>query len=398
MKTAAIIAEYNPFHNGHRHMLEYIRRNSDAEYIFVIMSGDYTQRGEPAVFSKEARAKAALLAGADAVFMLPVPYSTAGVELFSLGAVSLASRLGADYLCFGSESGDMDELISAAVKLRISGSADSPEIKKYMYEGHTFAKARSLAFPEFSELLNKPNNILGIEYIIAGLNMESSMKYITLKREGAGYDEENITSGEYQSALALRNLLKSGDIDSFKKYVPMETRMLMEKEANVPIFLNDLSDSLYTKLLFLPDSDEYFEVSGSLYNRIKNHSGEYRDIETFADTLKAKNLTHAGIRRGLLHILLNLKNNAEYYKNLNELTHVRLLGFNEDSSELLTHIGKVGTVKPVTRVPAVQKDFNSFTKTVFEEDLNASTLYEYIRCKKLDIKPMHEYSKPLIKT
>ncbi|MCR5309875.1 MAG: nucleotidyltransferase family protein [Lachnospiraceae bacterium] len=398
MKTAAIIAEYNPFHNGHRHMLEYIRRNSDAEYIFVIMSGDYTQRGEPAVFSKEARAKAALLAGADAVFMLPVPYSTAGVELFSLGAVSLASRLGADYLCFGSESGDMDELISAAVKLRISGSADSPKIKKYMYEGHTFAKARSLAFPEFSELLNKPNNILGIEYIIAGLNMESSMKYITLKREGAGYDEENITSGEYQSALALRNLLKSGDIDSFKKYVPMETRMLMEKEANVPIFLNDLSDSLYTKLLFLPDSDEYFEVSESLYNRIKNHSGEYRDIETFADTLKAKNLTHAGIRRGLLHILLNLKNNAEYYKNVSKLTHVRLLGFNEDSSELLTHIGKVGTVKPITRVPAVQKDFNSFTKTVFEEDLNASTLYEYIRCKKLDIKPVHEYSKPLIKT
>ena len=397
MKTAAIIAEYNPFHNGHRHMLEYIRRNTDAEYIFIIMSGDFTQRGEPAVFSKEARAKAALLAGADAVFMLPVAYSTAGVELFSLGAVSLASRLGADYLCFGSESGNMDELLSAAVRFRIGGSADSPEIKKLMYEGHTFAKARSLAFPEFSDLIKSPNNILGIEYIIAGLNMESSMKYITLKREGAGYDEEKITEGNYQSALALRNLLKTEDRDLFKKYVPMETRMLLDKEANVPVFLNDLSDSLYTKLLFMPDSAEFFEVSDSLYNRIKNHCGEFKDIESFADLIKAKNLTHAGIKRALLHILLNLQNNAEHYKKAEELTHVRLLGFNEDSVDLLTHIGKCGSVKPVTKIPSVQKEFNSFTKDIFEEDLNASTLYEYIRSRKLNVNPVPEYSKPVIK-
>ena len=397
MKTATIIAEYNPFHNGHRHQIEYIRRKTDADCIAVIMSGDFTQRGEPAVFSKEARAKAALLAGADAVFMLPVPYSTAGVELFSLGAVAIAEGIKTDYLCFGSESGNIDELLSAAVKLRINGKADSPEIKKYMWEGNTFAKARSLAFPEFGEVLSKPNNILGIEYIIAGLNMGSSMKYITLKREGAGYDEEKITDSSYQSALALRKLIQSGKTENINRYVPKETQMLMDNKDNVPVFLNDFSDSLYTKLLFLPDEAEYFEVSENLYNRIKKNIGEYKDIEDFADTLKAKNLTHAGVKRALLHILLNIKNNAEHYKRINELTHVRLLGFNEDSAELLTHISRNGTIKPVTKIPGAQKEFNEFTAGIFEEDLNASTLYEYIRCKKLGTKPVHDYSKPLIK-
>lgn len=396
MKIAAIIAEYNPFHKGHKYQLDEIRKETGAEYIIAIMSGDFTQRGEPAIFPKEMRAKAALKAGVDAVFLLPVTYSTAGAELFAKGAVSIALGLGADTLCFGSESGNIDELLSAAMTLRQSGTIESEKIKNLMWEGNTFARARAIAFPEYEKLLSTPNNVLGIEYIIAGMSMSAPLKYYTHKRVGSEHNGNDIVEdSEYQNASTIRRLISEHDKAKLEEYLPSEMLEVIDESESSYVLPDDFSDILYTKLLFLPERTEYFEVSENLLNRIKGKIGEYSGFEAYAELINTKNTTHAGVKRALLHILLGLQAASDYRKKTDKITHVRMLGFKKDAAALLTEISKTGRIKSVTKVPSAANEFNTFTKTLFEEDLNAATIYEYVKSRKNGEKPVHDYSKPI---
>ncbi len=400
MKTAAIICEYNPFHFGHEAQIAYIRENTDADRVIAIMSGDFTQRGEPALFSKEARTRMALSCGADAVFLLPVAYSTGGAEIFARAGVAIAMGLNVDYLCFGSESGDMTELLSAAASLRRNGTADSPIIKQLMWEGHTFAKARAMAFPEFERLLSTPNNVLAIEYIIASLDLDAGFKLITHPRQGAAYNETAIIPGErFQSASSLRRLVYSGPKETIVDHVPKEAGIIINDELILKhsVRPDDFSDILYTKLLFMKDNTEYLEVSEDLLNRIRNNLSEYMGFTAFADLIKSKDVTKAGVRRALIHILLDLNRPLSYYKDVTKITHVRLLGFRDDSSDLLTHIKETGTLKLVSKVPDVLSELDGFNRTLFEENATAAALYEYVKCSHADRVPTPEYSKPIIK-
>lgn len=401
MKIAAIICEYNPFHKGHEQQLKYIRENTDADRVIAVMSGDFVQRGEPAVLSKEARTRMALASGVDAVFLLPVAYSTAGAELFARGGVALASGLGADYLVFGSECGDISLLQEAAIRLAKDGTADSERIRELMSEGHTFAKARALAFPEYSDLLSCPNNVLGIEYIIAGLSLNTGLIFLTHKRIGASYNDPGIIPGsDIQSAAALRKALRPREADSLTGFVPEASVSYLTEEikAGNVLFPDDFSDILFARLSSMDEGSQYPDVSPALFNRIKNLLGDYRSFEGFADILKTKNLTRAGIMRGLCHIMLDIVTSPDLpYKDVSKITHARLLGFRDEGSDVLNRIKRSGTLETVSKVPDVLNELDTYNAALFEQDLRAATVREYIRSRLSGSTPVREYSKPVIR-
>ena len=217
MKVVGIVAEYNPFHYGHLYHLQSSRSLTEADCVVVVMSGNYTQRGEPAVVSKWARAEMALLSGADLVIELPVAYAMGSAEYFAYGAVRLLDSLGVvDAMCFGSESGDIEDLQAIASIL-----ADEPEeykdlLKNHLSDGHSFPSARQKALSgylrgrhgkaDLTRLLKSSNNILGIEYLKALLRLDSKIKPVTISRIGSDYNSTEL-SGKFSSATSIRNIL-----------------------------------------------------------------------------------------------------------------------------------------------------------------------------------------------
>ena len=247
MKTAGIIAEYNPFHKGHEYQIRYTKEKLKADYVIVAMSGDYVQRGTPALISKHVRAEMALRCGADLVLEMPVSISTASAEAFAMGGVSLLDSLGVvDMLCFGSESGEISALRELAEILVEEPKEYKKLLKSFLSEGLTFPAARSQALTEYfknprnfngddfdgvltpllnevTQILNTPNNILGIEYCKALLRLNSQIRPVTIRREGMGYHETTVPEGDsassspdlqsstdfFASATAIRSLIQN---------------------------------------------------------------------------------------------------------------------------------------------------------------------------------------------
>ena len=233
MKTAGIIAEYNPFHKGHEYQIRYTKEKLKADYVIVAMSGDYVQRGTPALISKHTRAEMALRCGADLVLEMPVSISTASAEAFAMGGVSLLDGLGVvDMLCFGSESGEISALKELAEILVEEPEEYKKLLKSFLSEGLTFPAARSQALTEYfknprnfsgddfdgvltpllnevTQILNTPNNILGIEYCKALLRLNSRICPVTIRREGMGYHETTVPEGD--SASSSPDLQSSTD-------------------------------------------------------------------------------------------------------------------------------------------------------------------------------------------
>ncbi|MBQ7796845.1 MAG: nucleotidyltransferase family protein, partial [Lachnospiraceae bacterium] len=207
MKTTGIIAEYNPFHNGHKYHLEKARELTGCDYVVVIMSGDYTQRGTPAIYSKYVRAKAALLSGADLVLEMPVFGSVASAPDFSrCGVRSLDAAGVCDYLFFGSESGDVDILYTQASSLSEESEEISEKIKAGLKSGLPFPAARANAYGKQQAVTSLPNDILGIEYIRAIQESHASLKPVTIRRTDPGYHSEE-KSGSFASATAARKAI-----------------------------------------------------------------------------------------------------------------------------------------------------------------------------------------------
>ena len=234
MKTAGIIAEYNPFHRGHEYQIQYTREKLGADYVIVAMSGDYVQRGAPALISKHLRAEMALRCGADLVLEMPVSVSTASAEAFAMGGVSLLDSLGVvDILCFGSESGEITALKELAEVL-----VEEPEdyrilLKSFLSQGLSFPAARSQALTEYfknprnftgddfdgvltpllnqvTRILNTPNNILGIEYCKALLRLNSKIQPVTIRREGMGYHDTFADSGSLTETPSISGTNTTG--------------------------------------------------------------------------------------------------------------------------------------------------------------------------------------------
>lgn len=345
MKTVGIIAEYNPFHNGHLRQLRACRQRG-ASHIAVVMGGNFMQRGEPALLEKSARAQAALRCGADLVLELPLPYACATAERFAFGAVASLDALGAvDALCFGSETGDLSLLEAAARALEsqeFSGYA-APFLKK----GMTFAAARQaavekLAGPAPAAVLSRPNDLLAVEYLRQLCRLHSGMRPEAILRTGAGHDSpfpaeegENLASASY-----IRGLLRTGCWDRAAGFVPEESLAVLRDafakglyarpERLEPLLLYRLRSMTAEEYTRLPD------LSEGLENRILSAARQGTGLEDILSRIKTKRYPLARLRRILLTALLQIPADMA----TEPPPYLRVLAMNKRGEEILSRAGK----------------------------------------------------------
>ncbi|AIQ68708.1 nucleotidyltransferase [Paenibacillus graminis] len=389
MTTVGIIAEYNPLHNGHVHHFAEAKKLSGADRSIVIMSGPFTQRGEPAAVSKQARTEMALHMGADVVIELPVAYAVQPAEWFAFGAVALLEATGVvDSLCFGSEAGTLSALLPMAEFLADESSALQGEIRRRMALGASFPAAYSAAaasaweasLPEEERrsgaagLLRQPNNSLGLHYLIALRRLGSKIRPLTAPRTGAGFHDPLQSGSPIASATAIRRLLSEGG--SPAAYMPDYSMSILEREhaagrgpLNLESFriplrhllatrtaaelhsLQDMNEGLENRLLRVLPKLQHFTVSGLL------------------EALKSKRYTHTRLQRLLIHALLNHSKQEMAPAVLAQGPgYIRVLGFRESGRQLLKQM-KHSAAWPVVTSPS------QFSHPMLERDLQAATAY-----------------------
>ncbi|ABX41702.1 nucleotidyltransferase [Lachnoclostridium phytofermentans] len=405
MKTVGIIAEYNPFHQGHLYQLEQAKLLTGATKVVVVMSGNFVQRGIPAIIDKYARTKMALSHGADLVIELPVCYATASAEAFAYAGISILDRLGfVDYVCFGSECGDIKLLEHLADILVEEPTSYQLELKKELKTGLSFPKARTKALLYYIKgkeskgydqtslelLLNSPNNILGIEYMKAIRKRKSKLRAITIKRQGAGYHDSDISLPN-ASATAIRNVLVEDDLFSLPKDLPVETMTILKQEfqKTYPIFRNDFTSLLYYKLSMVKEKDltSYADVTPELANRIINNLTYAKTYDDFCLSLKTKELTLTRINRGLLHVLLSIPKTQNI-----EVSYARILGFRTDATKLLRTATKENRIPLIVKTANAKQLLNQEEYELFEQDVRATHLYHQMIFQKFHTYFSDEYT------
>ncbi len=401
MKITGLITEYNPFHNGHKYHIEEAKRLTGADYIVVVMSGDFVQRGAPACMDKYLRTQMALCCGADIVLELPVLFATASAEYFALGAIKMLDSLGfVDSVCFGSELGELAPLDRITEILLNEPANYKNTLAYHLQYGDTYPVARRKALLRelpnndealYEEILASPNNILGMEYIKALKLLHSSMKPYTIKRKIANYHDQNLNS-EISSATSIRNELSKNNLLSLKDTVPKPVFKILEENYQklFPIETDDFSSELYHKLLYTT-SDllmNYLDMNEDLCLRICKYINQYQTISQFSQLLKSKNYTMTRINRSLCHVLLQLMQNdlhpAIWHKNEERYLldnrilpqYIRILGLRKEASFLLKKKNLKNTLPLVTKVADARNILSPEAFNMFTMDLKASSLYQ----------------------
>lgn len=363
MKVCGIVAEYNPFHNGHRFHIEETRR-AGATHIVAVMSGNFVQRAEPAVISKFDRARLAILGGADLVIELPVQYAVSSSERFARGAVALLEALGCvDEISFGSEAGNIASLRAAA---KAVSDKDVIELTRQFYEtGMSYPAAREnvvekLYGKDISEVLRTSNNILGVEYIKALDELKSKIEPITFRREGASHDSDE-SEGGFASARMLREEVRRGaDIIN---YVPFETKLAMETAASEGKLSGGL-DALSQAILFSlrtmsrEELSELPDCGDGLGSRIYNAAAESGDMGEIFDIAKTKRYTMSRVRRAAIYALLGI--DASYFFSP---PYIRIMAIGRNAQELLNRIGKTHTLPMSVSLKELSKQCENAFKT-----------------------------------
>lgn len=403
MKTMGIIAEFNPFHNGHKYLIEKAKKITGAQNAIIVCSGNYVQRGMPAFYDKSLRTKAALRNGADVVLELPCCYATASAETFAASAVKLLDSLDCvDYLCFGCET-DNIKVLPKIVSILLNEPDDFKNmLSLYLKNGYSFPKSRAkaltdyclenniLQFDELDNLLNKPNNILAIEYLKAIKRLNSSIKPVAIKRMGAGYNSKK-TNTTFASATGIRNEIASGN--SIESLIPSNCNNLY---GNNYLELNDFSQILAYKLLTEEDFTVYYDINEDLSNRINNLKYNFCNVEEFIKDLQSKNYTYAGLSRVLMHIALNIKQeDVNSFISNGYVFYARVLGFNRDSS-LMRLLKKNASIDLIGKFSSYYNYSSGLTKKMLNLSLQADDLYRLVYMNKCQKKIPREFQRKII--
>ncbi len=386
MKIVGIIAEYNPFHNGHKYQIEYAKKKLMADCVIIAMSGSFTQRGTIAAFDKYTRAQAALKNGADIIFEIPTIFATASAKEYAACATNLlASTKICDTLLFGSETEDIN-LLEKYAKAEIdfeNDSIKSDDFKRLLSMGNTFSKARALFIKEKYkiELSNEPNDILATEYINAILKNNYDLSYTNIKRINNSYNSNEL-SGAISSATSIRQALKENNSIDF--CVPENTKY----NKNLFIDIDDISNILYLKLISEGDYSKYADISTDLSNKIKNNLSSYISFSQYCDLLKSKDITYSRISRALCHILLNItKEEFDAAKKNNYNNKLRLLGISENGSNFLSNIKQNSPLEIITK-PDIITD---------KIDIYASEILRILQITKTNSSIPNEYTRKFLK-
>ena len=373
---AGIVAEFNPLHSGHASLIRKVRE-AGCDAVVVVMSGNFVQRGEPALFYKWPRARAALACGADLVLELPLPWAAAGAERFALGAVSILSALGCvGVLAFGSENGDAAGLQRAAKA--VCSPALRPLLRKKLASGIPFAAAREDAVRELfggetADLLQEPNNILGIEYCKALDRLGSPMRPLAFLRSGSPHDAGGAPDeGEFASSSQIRELILNGR--PFSRLVPPEAGEIYRQEMDAgraPALLKRAETAVLAKMRCMSRGDfrDLPDVSEGLENRIYESARAAVSLEDLYARIKSKRYPLARVRRIVLSAFLGLT--ADFPR---LPPYLRLLGFSEKGRRILNTAKKTASLPIAANV----SDILSLDKTadnVFELENRATDLY-----------------------
>lgn len=395
MKTAAIICEYNPFHNGHAYHIQKTKEETGAEYIVALMSGNYVQRGTPAILEKQIRTQMALQNGADLVIELPLYFACGSAPYFASGSVSLLNHLGIiDTLSFGSECGNISLLKEISSFLLEYENTISSETAQLIKLGHPFPKAQEIAFtrhcPDSSWLpvIREPNNILGLEYLKALLSSKSSIKPFSLSRTGSGHHENQLTS-KISSASAIRNIIeKEPDNPSIFSQIPENCKCILKEhlQSDAPVTMDDFSEILKTLLILHPNLTDFWEISSDFQDMLhKYYRPDITCTELIADC-KSKHLTWTRISRNLLHIILNItKSHYQIINNLDYSLYYQILGFKKESSFLISEMKRNASVPMVRHLRPWKDALSPEQNFLLSSERQADSLYKMILGEKFGI-------------
>lgn len=409
MKAVGLVTEYNPFHNGHLYHLNKAMELTGADISVAVMSGDFVQRGEPAVLDKYTRTSMALNSGVNLVVELPVNYAVSSAESFAAGALKVLDYVKADSIAFGSESGDIERLSKLAHILCDNEDTLYKEISKYTANGISYAAARQKVVEKLTDkdtaaLLTSSNNILAVEYLKAIIKNNYAIKPYTVQRQGDSYNDTDIRS-EYASATALRENLKA---DNISEYIPVKAGLILSSNTNY-IYPDDITEALFTRLLDILFASSYDknvfienvmkypdvnkEIAGRLYKsamdmitRTVPQVAESKDNGVFSfgslcEHIKTKEVPLSRIKRALVRITLGLdKKHMEKYANE---PYIRVLGFDKKGQEYLSYIRKTVEVPLITKTA----DY----KEILLDDIHAANIYNMIVAGKYGAKELGDF-------
>ncbi len=409
IKVNGIIAEYNPFHNGHGYQLQDAKFQTGADYNVIVMSGNFMQRGAPALLEKFRRTEMALRNGADLVLELPILYSVSSADYFAAGAVALLDKLGMiDYLCFGSECGDIASLQPIADILAEEPAEFSSSLKEYLKLGLSYPIARTNALMRFRpdlndcrDILASANNILGIAYLKALRHRESTITPVTTRRTSSDYHDRMLNTHQ-SSSLALRQAIYAGrHPQALASQMPESAFEILSDALSEGETLqsNDLSAALHYKLLMEADTGyaDYMDVSEELSDRIRNCLCEFTDFHAFCNLLKTKDRTYTRISRCLMHILLDIKkDDFEHFRQADYISYARVLGFRKDAEELLSAIKKSARIPLITKLADAQQILDETGLAMLNKELRMNAVYKSAAAIKSGRPMVSEYRSPLV--
>lgn len=404
MKHIGVIAEYNPFHKGHAYQLSKVNELFPDKKIIVLMSGNYVQRGEPAIFNKYLRTQCALSDKVDIIFELPLLYATASAEYFASSAIIAFQKMGVvDMICFGAESDNLPILQEIAHVLATEPGFYKDLLQKELKKGSSFPKARMAAtsaylnHTEIEQIMQQPNNILAIEYLKAIERYKVAITPVVIKRIGSGYHDTGITDN-FSSATAIRKSLLTSTTD-INSAIPEKSVHILQNTYNAkPLFMTDFYDNIqYALWKEASHLEQYLDVSQSLANQLRTHSPYSQTIDELLHVLSSKNYTTTRIRRVLLNILLNIKkSDMDYYKNNGYITYLRLLGFQKNASTILKTMKDCCTIPIINKVADANTILSETDYSYFQKELHQNHLYTQIFYKKYGIRIPSEYEHSVI--
>lgn len=383
-KVLGIVAEYNPFHNGHLYHFENAKSKTESDYVVAIISGNFTQRGDTSIVNKWEKTKMALYSGVDLVIELPTIYSISSAENFANGAIKILNDMGiVNYISFGMEAEDITILNNIANVLYDEPKEYKDILKNELKDGITYAKGMEIAVckylkdDKYKDVLSGSNNILAIEYLKSLKRLKSTIIPVGIKREKVFYNSRRIID-DYASATGIRYLLEKRQIEDISKLVPYNTfNILIEniRSGKYNLNLNIFSKEIMYKLrsMNVKEIANLPEVSEGLEYLIKETSKNTNNIVELIENIKTKRYTQNRIQRILLYALLNI-NKADMEMSKKVKPYVRVLGFNENGQKLLSEISKKNNV--ITSVKNFEKsNKNTKLKRMLEIDKYATDIY-----------------------
>lgn len=380
MKITGLITEYNPFHLGHEFHINSSKQKTNCDYTICIMSGNFVQRGIPAIVDKWSRTKMALLGGVDLVLELPTIYSVSSAEYFAFGAISTLNSLNiVDNICFGSECGDVTTLKKIAEILVNEPLEFKKDLKEQLNLGLSFPKARSIAIEKYiknsnidniEHILNSSNNILAIEYCKSLFKLKSNINPITITRQGSGYNDNNLNQYNFSSASSIRKAITEKSLESCINVLPKYAYEILKnsKISDVDRMFFYVKYKLLSNPQFLsniPDANE------GLGNKILNNIGNFNNFDEFIMSCKSKRYSYTRISRVLCQCFLSLSK-EDILLSKSKPQYIRVLGLNKNGAKILKEIKKNSKIKIVNKISSKNTD------PMLSIDIKATNLYSLL--------------------